>query len=527
MPFPQTSMAGTATLSMKNEVAHVTSFLSALTEGIKRGWISPRAIFSLVLLLLLILMTAMASAQASPSRNGFIKPQCTWGTDSIASSKGLPISFSVSTGRHAVRWFDIISNARGRGSTASPDSVAVFTESIGPNGHVVWVDSLLSDGSGFTARHSNMPVGSLIQSDTFYFRNGSQLQVSTKRSGGSVYWLRGYVYMRSARVIMRENSSPRVVRNLLGDIYVFVLDQAGGTWLYKQFSGKSSFEAPILVPSTLSLDPEPYLGRNGLVGLVATGTDGAVYVRNELPSRNGFSEWQGIGGAGMVSRPAVSLNADGRPQVYVRDANNSIWTSWVQPSGSWSSWSYFVGSSLGDPASVTQRDGRQELYFRMTDNSIGSRWQHELNGAWTGVGTFGGNVPSSPRAYATNSDVWLFATGWDRKMYFRRLVPGAWLGWQVLGDGNLSWSTTPVAANAGLVSRAVFVARLSDNSLAVFDATRYPNWVWLKGLLTNEPGAVASLSGNLTVFGRGTDGFLYYKRESAPGIFDDYRLVQP
>jgi surface antigen len=130
----------------------------------------------------------------SKSPNGFSVGYCTWYVDWRAYQQlNWKLKFSVSSGRDAWRWWDIVTNA-GRGQEGHVNDIMVFGAWTGnPYGHVAWVENMITKGSKWQVEHANWRGFNIISKETFQRVNSSSVQLS---GGKQTYPLRGFLYKK-------------------------------------------------------------------------------------------------------------------------------------------------------------------------------------------------------------------------------------------------------------------------------------------------------------------------------------------
>ena len=139
--------------------------------------------------------------------------------------------------------------------------------------------------------------------------------------------------------------------------------------------------------------------RASSVFLAYAGTDGAVYLRNEV---NGSVT--GLGGR-LIGGPAVAQTAAGLA-VFGRGTDNALWWSHQTTSGSWSSWQSLGGvitSQPGAAAGVTAGFGPLVTLARGTDGALWYRVQG-TGGSWSAWRSAGGGLLAGTGPAAVNAD---------------------------------------------------------------------------------------------------------------------------
>jgi hypothetical protein len=223
--------------------------------------------------------------------------------------------------------------------------------------------------------------------------------------------------------------------------------------------------------------------------------------------------WASLGGI-LTSNIAVSHNADGRLEAFVRGTDNALWHCWqTTPNGNWSGWASLGGGLTSDPAVGSNADGRLEVFVKGTDNAIWHTWQTAPNGNWSGWASLGGGLTSEPTA-ATNADgrLEVFARGTDNAIWhtWQTAPNGNWSGWASLG-GVL---TSDPALGSNADGRLEAFVKGTDNALwHCWQTTPNGNWTsWasLGGGLTSEAAVASNADGRLEAFARGLDNALWH-----------------
>jgi surface antigen len=125
--------------------------------------------------------------------------QCTryvWGR--AVEKTGVTLGFSGGSGnQNGGQWFgNVIAGGRvSLGSTARPNSIAVWAGGSDGNGHVAFVEDLNADGS-LIVTEANYPTGSAPHQDTLSPTNPPGYQIATRDGGnGTSLILLGYIYL--------------------------------------------------------------------------------------------------------------------------------------------------------------------------------------------------------------------------------------------------------------------------------------------------------------------------------------------
>ncbi len=258
--------------------------------------------------------------------------------------------------------------------------------------------------------------------------------------------------------------------------------------------------------------------RPSSVFLAYTGTNGAVYLRNEI---NGSVT--GLGGK-LIGGPAVVQAATGLA-VFGRGTDNALWWIRQAASGTWSSWQSLGGvitSQPGAVAGVTAGPGPVAAFARGTDGALWYRAQ-ATGGSWSAWHSLGGKLLSGTGPAAVNADGGLAVavTGTDHHVWL--FGP---MGMQVYGflDFGGQTNSTPGITNLpGIMSpQLVVFARGTDNALwykqSILPIGNPGGWTSLGGRLTSGPAAATVPGGKTYVFVLGTDNLPWMRNGTWPSL---------
>jgi hypothetical protein len=125
-----------------------------------------------------------------------------------------------------------------------------------------------------------------------------------------------------------------------------------------------------------------------------TQSDRDLYEKYQTaPNGPSWSSWAFLGGSVVLSRPAVSRNADGRMELFiVQSDRRNVWHRWQgRPGGGWSAWADMGGGPFrGNPVSRRNQDGRLELFaVDFDDGAVWHKWQGSPGGGWSGWHSLG------------------------------------------------------------------------------------------------------------------------------------------
>ncbi|MEA2993062.1 MAG: hypothetical protein QOD40_1982 [Alphaproteobacteria bacterium] len=263
---------------------------------------------------------------------------------------------------------------------------------------------------------------------------------------------------------------------------------------------------------------------DGRLEVFGLGTNQALWhIWQQVPHAGPWSSWASLGGV-LTGEPAAIDNSDGRLEVFARGTDDALWHMWQQAphAGPWSGWASLGGLITSDPAVACNTDGRLEVFARGTDNALWHIWQQAPHaGPWSGWASLGGGITSDP-AVAVNSDgrLEVFVRGTDNALWhIWQQAPhaGPWSNWASLG-GSIT-SDPAVFINSD--GRLEIFARGTDNALwhiwqQAPHAGPWSSWASLGGTITSDPVAIDNTDGRLEVFARGTDNALWHIWQQAP-----------
>ncbi|HWJ06316.1 MAG TPA: C1 family peptidase [Steroidobacteraceae bacterium] len=283
-------------------------------------------------------------------------------------------------------------------------------------------------------------------------------------------------------------------------------DDAQSCWICKNSWGPAWGDAGFFRIAYGECGIDSYYGPHGAVGV-------------SIVQQGAWSGWASQGGV-LTSDIAVSRNADGRMEIFVRGTDNAVWHKWqVAPNSSWSGWASQGGVITSEIAVGRNLDGRLELFVRGTDNALWHKWQVAPSSGWSGWATQGG-ILTSNIAVAANADgrMEVFVRGTDNALWHKwQVAPNSgWSGWTSLG-GVL---TSDIAVERNADGRLEVFVRGTDNALwhkwQVAPNSGWSGWTSLGGVLTSNIAVGRNADGRLEAFVRGTDQALWHNWQVAP-----------
>jgi GH25 family lysozyme M1 (1,4-beta-N-acetylmuramidase) len=296
------------------------------------------------------------------------------------------------------------------------------------------------------------------------------------------------------------------------------------------------------------------------------GVDGDVF-DGSLDELRAFAGGGGGGGGGggngafQMSR-RVTVNSDGRLEMFARAVGNGVWHDWqTAPNGQWNGWAdlggqttsdpvvsadadarleAFVivgghlfhtfqlsgggwykgwldegdGNLVGEPAAMLNTNGALEVFARAASGALEHKWQTAPNGQWSGWASLGGALHSDP-IVGRNGDgrLEVFASGSDDRLahIWQEAPHAAWGSWSSFG-GIAIKGTQRVGANAD--GRLEVFAVGSDDKLHHIVQLPGGGWSgWLDAgsfTVAGEAALGRNSDGRLEVFARGSDNRLWH-----------------
>jgi hypothetical protein len=278
----------------------------------------------------------------------------------------------------------------------------------------------------------------------------------------------------------------------------------GASLVTAMSAGPALAQAPNPAPGVTMGAAAP---RASSVFLAYTGTNGAVYLRNEI---NGSVT--GLGGR-LIGGPAVSQARTGLA-VFGRGTDNALWWIHQTAGGTWSRWQSLGGvitSQPGAAAGVAVEFGPLIVLARGADGALWYRVQG-TGGSWSAWRSFGGVLlaGTGPAAVSAVGNLTVAVTGTNHQVWL--FGP---LGMQVYGFidfGGRTNSTPGIANNSPRVNAqfpVIVFARGTDNALwykqTILPIGNPAGWTPLGGRLTSGPAAATVPAGKTYVFALGTD----------------------
>jgi hypothetical protein len=252
---------------------------------------------------------------------------------------------------------------------------------------------------------------------------------------------------------------------------------------------------------------------------------------------SGWNGWAPLGGQLGGGRPAVAQNIDGRIELVATLTGPSapelghIWQT--SPNGTWSNWASLGAPPdqfLGSPAISRNADGRLEAFVRVGLMSVGVLWhvwQTAAGGGWSAWDNLGGTIGPHVVLAAPNDDgrlqVFSVSPAGTLQHIWQTSPNAGWSAWDDLGAPPGVSLTAGLAVGQNLDGRLEAFAVASDDALwHVWQLT--PNGGWSNwdnlgsppGLSLGELAVGHNQDGRLEVFVI-ADNTLWHLWQTAPG----------
>ena len=185
--------------------------------------------------------------------------------------------------------------------------------------------------------------------------------------------------------------NPAVGMNRDGRLEVFARGADNALWHVAQYAPSSGWGSWSSLGGGIKTSPA--VGRNldGRLEVFAVGFDDQLYHQWQDAGGN-WSGWYGRG-VYVLGTPAVGRNADGRLEVVAVDTGTSLGHIWqTSPGGGWSGWASYGGTTSSRMPDVTlNQDGRMEVFTAgVNDRVLYHAWQVAPSSGWSGWAPYAG-----------------------------------------------------------------------------------------------------------------------------------------
>lgn len=272
-----------------------------------------------------------------------------------------------------------------------------------------------------------------------------------------------------------------VARGSDGNVYYIWQTAAGGDWTanWVEFPTVTS---PTNPADTMQFtgNPSIHTDPDGRLEIFAVGTDNNVYhIWQTSVGGNWIPNWVEFPILTSPTNPAdtmqftgnlsIATNSDGRLEIFVRGTDNNIYHTWqTAANGDWiPNWVEMTGNTVpfaGSPVVTMNSNGRFEVFVRGSDNNVYHTWQVAAGGDWiTGWAEMptvtSPTNPADTMQYAGDPDINInadgrlevFARGTDGSIYhiWQTSAGGDWIpNWVEMTGNTIQFSGNPdVATN--------------------------------------------------------------------------------
>ncbi|SHM89567.1 hypothetical protein [Actinacidiphila paucisporea] len=119
-------------------------------------------------------------------------------------------------------------------------------------------------------------------------------------------------------------------------------------------------------------DPIAILGCDGTIHVFTIGSDGALWHLPQLSPNGSWGSWQQVasGSDPLTHRPAAVLNANNQIEVFAR-SHATHTNHYKVVNGAWAPFRHYTGSlDISGPTAARNADGRPEIFYRGADNTV-------------------------------------------------------------------------------------------------------------------------------------------------------------
>ncbi|MDJ0382980.1 PIG-L family deacetylase [Streptomyces sp. G-G2] len=344
------------------------------------------------------------------------------------------------------------------------------------------------------------------------------------------------------------------IRYSRGEETSWLAEGVGGRlWAFSALDGRMAYwtrtgpqaewAGPQLLPGS-GIDPGATAARlpDGRIAVfgtrTTTGTPSQGYRREAVYAVQGspdgtFGAWQVLGtpdgpddsSTSDLGGPAVTVGADGRLSVYVRDSDRTLRMSEQQsPGGAFGPWEKLGGSDLqGDPVAVTDAAGRHQVYAATAKTVLA--WTQQTPGGPL-QGPFATDLP------ATTGPLSATAEGDRVRLYFRRPDSGTVRSALITAGGPkpVVSHVVEVGGRAGYgavsVAGRLLTGRADTGTISTTGLGGAPAWTESQMLYAGAPASVLDAAGATTTVVLGLDAELH-ATTTLPDIADLSRSTRP
>ncbi len=283
--------------------------------------------------------------------------------------------------------------------------------------------------------------------------------------------------------------------------------------------------------------PDVGYNEDGRMTVGMRGNANQVFIAEQYTPNGSWGGWTELVGETFAGNVKFGRNLDKRielliNQKFIGTAPGEIKARWQTsinglfngPSSS--SFLNQQGMMISDPSVASNQDGSIQFFVVHHSGSVYMKYQSGPNGgccgysSWVGLG--GTNVyPFLGSDRSSNGGLYVASLGSDNVMYYRRqTIPNnnsSWTGWTSFGGGGLAGR--PILVKDGSGRLRLFARATNNKSYGKYElspgSNTFSDWspVAVDSVTQTDP-AVGFYGGLAYVFHRGTDGNMYYSRET-------------
>jgi len=149
-------------------------------------------------------------------------------------------------------------------------------------------------------------------------------------------------------------------------------------------------------PSTITTGPRKILARILAVTALAVLLGSWAYSQEQPPQSGESAAIKTDAGTTGVNTKTYAQVPGSILQVFYRGADDSLYTRWRNPDGTWSGEQHLGGILNGDPfAARVPGTNILQVFYRGADNGLYTRWRNP-DGTWSGEQHLGGILTGDP-----------------------------------------------------------------------------------------------------------------------------------
>jgi murein DD-endopeptidase MepM/ murein hydrolase activator NlpD len=316
---------------------------------------------------------------------------------------------------------------------------------------------------------------------------------------------------------------------------------SGSNYLWTTSPPSVANSAPV-IPFTY---PTPDVGYNedGRMVVGMRGNSNQVFIAEQYTPNGSWGGWIELVGETFSGNIKFGRNLDKRVQLFANKnfpgtSANSISTRWQTSTNgqfngpSSSSFLDLQGMMISDPSVVSNQNGTIQFFTVHHTGSVYMKYQTVVNGGFSGwVGLEATGVQPLLDSTQNNAGgLYVSVLGGDGIVYYRR---------QTTPNNNSSWTTWLNFGGSGIVGKPIMtkdasgrvrvIVRGGNNKLyhqweTSAGSNVFSGWYLVAGdsVSPTDP-AVGVYNGQLYVFHRGTDGNIWYSRETSTNTWTSWQ----